>query len=128
MGNDSAGGCCGGAHAAPASVGDAPAAPDPSRDAHLALLELKASALARRVEAFRRDVFLFIAIGLVALPALLHQIEALVRHGAVLPASAAIALIAVGTPAWRRERRESRAEEQRRRSIYLSIRPDVFGS
>ena len=127
MGSDSGGGCCG-AQAAQVPTRDPAPAPGASRDAHLALLELKASALARRVEAFRRDVFLFIAIGLVALPAPLHQIEALARHGAVLPASAAIALIAVGIPAWLRERRETRAEEQRRRSIYLSIRPDVFGS
>ena len=126
MASEHGGGCCG-AQAAQLPACEPPAAPAASREAHLALLELKASALARRVEAFRRDVFLFIAIGLVALPPLLHHVEALVRHGAVLPASAAIALVATGIPAWRRERRETRAEEQRRRSIYLSIRPDVFG-
>lgn len=109
-----------------ASTAARAAAPS-DRGMHLALLELKASALARRVEAFRRDLFLFIAIGLVALPLALHQIEALARHGAVLPVSAALALLAAGIPAWRRERRESRAEEQRRRRIYLSIRPDVLG-
>ena len=126
MASEHGGGCCG-AQAAQSPACETPAAPPSSRDTHLALLELKASALARRVEAFRRDVFLFIAIGLVALPPLLHPVEALVRHGAVLSASAAIALVATGIPAWRRERRETRAEEQRRRSIYLSIRPDVFG-
>ncbi len=98
-----------------------------ARDAHLALLELKTAALARRVEAFRRDLLLFATLGLVAFPLGLHHLHALVRHGAVLPVSVLLALLAVGVPAWRRERREARAEDQRRRSIYLSIRPDVFG-
>ncbi|HMN35541.1 MAG TPA: hypothetical protein PKE36_09070 [Chiayiivirga sp.] len=110
-----------------AGAKEIPAAAPTGRGVHLALLELKTAALARRVDALRRDALLFLVIGLVALPLALHHVQALARQGAVLPVSVALALLAVGIPAWRRERREARAEEQRRRSIYLSIRPDVFG-
>ncbi len=101
--------------------------PPVTRDTHLALLELKTSALERRFDAWRRDLLIFIATGLVAFPLGLHQIEPIARHGAALPLSVVAALLLVGIPAWRRDRREARAEAQRRQRIYLSLRPDVFG-
>jgi len=96
------------------------------RDTHLALLELKTSALERRFQAFVRDVLVFVALSLLVFPLLLQWLVPTLTTVPVLALSVALAALLVGIPAWRRERREARALAQRRQQIYLSIRPDVF--
>lgn len=96
------------------------------RDSQLALLELKLSSTARKFDAFRRDVVVFLLLGLLLLPLLLRLIDTVADPDVRYPLSIAIAAMLVGIPAWFRERRENRAEAKRRQSIYLSIRPDLF--
>ncbi|MEJ5207404.1 MAG: hypothetical protein WDA70_00665 [Lysobacteraceae bacterium] len=100
--------------------------PPTGRDTHLALLELKTSALERRFQAFVRDVLVFVALSLLVFPLLLQWLVPTLTTVPVLALSVALAALLVGIPAWRRERREARALAQRRQQIYLSIRPDVF--
>ena len=100
--------------------------PPTGRDTHLALLELKTSALERRFQAFVRDALVFVALSLLVFPLLLQWLLPTLTTVPVLALSVVLAALLVGIPAWRRERREARALAQRRQQIYLSIRPDVF--
>lgn len=100
--------------------------PVPGRDLRLALLELKTSALERRLAAAWRDALYFVALALLVLPLLLHWLLPGLAAVPLLVLAVVLAALLVGIPALRRERREARAQAQRRQQLYLSIRPDVF--
>lgn len=100
----------------------------PERDLRLALLELKTSALERRVAAFWRDAVTFAGLALVVFPLLLHWLLPEPGAAVLLALAALLAALVVGIPAFRRERREQQALAQRRQQLYFSIRPDVFSS
>lgn len=100
--------------------------PVPGRDLRLALLELKTSALERRLAAVRRDALYFVALALLVWPVVFHWLLPELATVPLLALAVMLAALLVGIPAVRRERREARAQEQRRQQIYLSIRPDVF--